>query len=168
MNRKLIAGGAGIVLAAGIGLAVATGGGSATSGYGGTPSTTTPPGNGAAAAAVTTAKTGLGQILVDGRARTLYLFEADPPNRSICDNTCASVWPPLTTTGTPQARGGALAGQLGTLRRGDGTTQITYHRHPLYLYVADSQPRATNGQGLNQFGAEWYALAASGDKIDND
>jgi predicted lipoprotein with Yx(FWY)xxD motif len=176
MNRKLIVGGAGVVLAAGIGLAIATGsggsatggyGGSGTGGYGGTPSTTTPPGNGTAAATVTTAKTGLGQILVDGRARTLYLFEADPPARSTCDNACASVWPPLTTTGTPQAGGGALAGQLGVLHRGDGTTQITYHGHPLYLYAGDTQPRATNGQGLDQFGAEWYVLAPSGNKIDN-
>ena len=170
MNRKLILGGAvaGLVLAAGIGLAVATGsGGSTTGGYGGTRSTTTPSGNGTAAAAVTTAKTGLGQILVDGRGRTLYLFEADPPEKSTCDNACASVWPPLTTTGAPMAGGGALAGQLDTLLRGDGATQITYHGHPLYRYAGDTQPGATNGQGLNQFGAGWYVLAPSGNKIDN-
>jgi predicted lipoprotein with Yx(FWY)xxD motif len=170
MNRKLILGGAaaGLVLAAGIGLAVATGSsGSTAGGYGGTPSTTTPSGTGKAAATVTTANTGLGQILVDGRAGTLYLFEADPPDKSTCDNACASVWPPLTTTGAPHAGGGAMSGQLGTLHRGDGATQITYHGHPLYLYAGDTQPRATNGQGLNQFGAEWYVLAPSGNKIDN-
>ena len=170
MNRKLILGGAaaGLVLAAGVGLAVFAGsGGSTAGGYGGTPSTATPSGTGTAAATVTTANTGLGQILVDGRARTLYLFEADPPDKSSCDGACASVWPPLTATGAPHAGGGALAGQLGTLHRGDGSTQVTYHGHPLYLYAGDTQPRATNGQGLNQFGAEWYVLAPSGNKIDN-
>jgi len=45
--------------------------------------------------------------------------------------------------------------------------QVTYHGHPLYLYAGDTQPRATNGQGLNQFGAEWYVLAPSGNKIEN-
>ncbi|SRR6266496_1254652 len=170
MNRKLILGGAaaGLVLAAGVGLAVFAGsGGSTAGGYGGTRSTATPSGTGTAPATVTTANTGLGQILVDGRARTLYLFEADPPDKSSCDGACASVWPPLTATGAPHAGGGALAGQLGTLHRGDGGTQVTYHGHPLYLYAGDTQPRATNGQGLNQFGAEWYVLAPSGNKIEN-
>src|SRR6266496_1616063 len=156
MNRKLILGGAdaGLVLAAGVGLAVFAGsGGSTAGGYGGTRSTATPSGTGTAPATVTTANTGLGQILVDGRARTLYLFEADPPDKSSCDGACASVWPPLTATGAPH--------------RGDGGTQVTYHGHPLYLYAGDTQPRATNGQGLNQFGAEWYVLAPSGNKIEN-
>jgi predicted lipoprotein with Yx(FWY)xxD motif len=167
MNRKLVIGGAGVVLAAGIGVAVATSsGGSTAGGYGGTPATTAS-GTGTAATTVTTARTGLGQILVDGRARTLYLFEADPPDKSTCDNACASVWPPLTTTGAPQAAGGALAGQLGILHRRDGSTQITYHGHPLYLYADDTRPGAANGQGLNQFGAEWYVLDPHGDKIEN-
>jgi|SRR6266496_4889133 len=133
MNRKLILGGAaaGLVLAAGVGLAVFAGsGGSTAGGYGGTRSTATPSGTGTAPATVTTANTGLGQILVDGRARTLYLFEADPPDKSSCDGACASVWPPLTATGAPHAGGGALAGQLGTLHRGDGGTPGHLPRPP--------------------------------------
>ena len=57
-------------------------------------------------------------------------------------------------------------GQLGTTARaGDGGTQVTYHGHPLYYYVGDSEPGDTNGQGLDQFGAKWYVVGAGGDKI---
>jgi hypothetical protein len=32
---------------------------------------------------------------------------------------------------------------------------------------AGKTSKAAAGQGLNQFGADWYVLAPSGDKIDN-
>ena len=58
---------------------------------------------------------------------------------------------------------------LGSSSRGDGGgTQVTYHGHPLYYYAGDSQPGDTTGEGLNQFGAKWYVLASTGDKVDND
>ena len=44
--------------------------------------------------------------------------------------------------------------------------QVTYHGHPLYRYAGDSRAGDTNGQGLDQFGAEWYVLAPKGSKID--
>ena len=45
---------------------------------------------------------------------------------------------------------------------------MTYAGHPLYTYVGDTKPGDTKGQGLVQFGAAWYVLAPSGDKIDRD
>jgi predicted lipoprotein with Yx(FWY)xxD motif len=165
MNRKAILGStAALAVAAGVGVGVATLGGGSASGYGGGSSgtgTSTP-------ATVRTASVGLGKVLTDGSGRVLYLFEADRPGVSNCANACAGVWPPLTTTGTPHAAGAAIASQLGSVRRGDGTTQVTYHGHPLYLYAGDNAPRDTNGQGLDQFGAKWYVLAPTGGKIDND
>ena len=50
----------------------------------------------------------------------------------------------------------------------DGTTEITYAGHPLYTYAGDAKPGDVKGQGLDQFGAEWYVLAPSGRKIDSD
>lgn len=183
MNRGLvISGGAGLALAAGIGLAIAAGAGGASGstsgstsgnangnanggGYGvAAPATTGPAQH---TTTVATAKTGLGRMLVDGRGRSLYLFEGDKQGMSNCDTSCASVWPPLTTTGAPKPGSGALAGQLGTLHRSDGTRQVTYHGHPLYLYVGDTQRGSARGEGLDQFGAEWYAVAPSGNKIDH-
>ena len=58
------------------------------------------------------------------------------------------------------------ASALGTTKRKDGSSEVTYHGHPLYYYVGDSGPGSTTGQGVDQFGAEWYVLAPSGNKID--
>src|SRR4051812_9190869 len=62
----------------------------------------------------------LGTYLVDGRGRTLYLFEKDTGRRSRCTGACASFWPPLTTRGKPAAQGGAKAAKLSTQRRAGG------------------------------------------------
>jgi predicted lipoprotein with Yx(FWY)xxD motif len=118
-------------------------------------------------ATVDVAGSPLGQLLVDGSGRTLYLFELDKGTSSTCDGPCAQAWPPLLTTGAPSAGTGTNAADLGTTTRKDGKTEVTYHGHPLYYYAGDSKPGATTGQGLNQFGAKWYVLAPSGDKIDN-
>jgi predicted lipoprotein with Yx(FWY)xxD motif len=109
-----------------------------------------------------------GQALVDAQGRTLYLFEADKGDKSTCNGACASLWPPATVTGTTTAGPGLTAGEIGTTKRSDGERQLTYNGHPLYRYAADRKPGDVNGQGLNQFGAKWYVLNASGAKIDDD
>ena len=42
---------------------------------------------------------------------------------------------------------------------------MTYHGHPLYLFVKDTAAGQTTGQGLTAFGAPWYVLSAAGDAI---
>ncbi|HEY7397105.1 MAG TPA: hypothetical protein VH538_02290 [Gaiellaceae bacterium] len=122
----------------------------------------------ARSATVTTARTGLGQIVVDGRGRSLYLFEKDVHGRSACTGTCAVYWPPLLTTGKPAAIKGAKASLLGSIRRTDGSRQVTYAGHPLYFFSGDTGRGQTNGEGLHDFGAGWYVLAPTGKKIDRD
>jgi len=111
---------------------------------------------------------GLGRILVDAKGRTLYLFEKDKGTTSSCYGACASGWPPYTTLAAPQAGSGAAASLLGTTTRTDGTTQVTYKGHPLYYFVGDTKPGEVTGEGVNAFGAKWYVLAPSGNKIDKD
>jgi predicted lipoprotein with Yx(FWY)xxD motif len=113
-----------------------------------------------------TVKTGtskLGRIVVDGKSHTLYLFQKDKNGKSSCSGACAQNWPPLLTKGKPKAGAGAKASLLGTTRRADGTTQVTYNKHPLYTFVADNgKVGSTNGEGINAFGARWYVVAAKG------
>ncbi|WP_307805323.1 COG4315 family predicted lipoprotein [Streptomyces spirodelae] len=111
--------------------------------------------------------TDLGKILVDGSGRTIYLFEADKSSKSTCDGGCAQAWPPVVVKGKaePKAGAGVKSGLLGTSKRDDGERQVTYQGHPLYLYAGDDKPGDTNGQALDQFGAEWFVLAPSGKKI---
>src|SRR5262249_33009263 len=119
-------------------------------------------------ARVSTAQTGLGRLITDGRGHTLYLFEKDKRGHSACSGVCTAYWPPLTTTGKPTATGGAKRSLLGTIRRADGTKQATCAGHPLYLFSGDSKRGQTNGEGLTDFGASWYALTPAGKKIDRD
>jgi len=120
------------------------------------------------AATVSLRKLNVGTALVDGQGRTLYLFEADKGPMSTCNGACASLWPPDTTSGKPKAGPGVDAAKLGTTKRSDGTLEVTYDGHPLYRYAPDTKAGEDTGQGLNQFGAKWYVLAASGIKIDSD
>jgi predicted lipoprotein with Yx(FWY)xxD motif len=125
------------------------------------------PAPGAAGGTIRTTRTGLGTYLVDGRGRTLYLFEADKPGLSNCSSACRSIWPPLAAAGkAPAARGGAAARKLGTTKAGDGRSLVTYDGHPLYYYAGDQKPGDTKGQDLDQFGAGWYVVTPAGDKID--
>jgi predicted lipoprotein with Yx(FWY)xxD motif len=111
-------------------------------------------------------KTALGSVLVDGRGHTLYLFEKDRQGVSMCNNSCVNYWPPLTSQGTPRAGSGVHQSLLKLNRPHGGARQVTYAGHPLYTFVADKHAGQTSGEGLNNFGAEWYALAASGQKVE--
>ena len=126
-------------------------------------SSTSPATAPATVAVATNAK--LGQILVDGSGRTLYLFEKDTSSSSTCYGSCASYWPPLLTGGTPQAGAGVNASLLGTTKRTDGTTEVTYAGHPLYYVVTDHNPGDASGEGVNNYGASWFVVGVAGSKI---
>jgi predicted lipoprotein with Yx(FWY)xxD motif len=118
-------------------------------------------------ATVKSRSTSLGTILVDAKGRTLYLFEKDHGGKSACSGACAKNWPPLLTKGTPKVAGSARKAKLGTTRRADGGTQVTYAGHPLYTFVVDAgKPGSTKGEGVEAFGAEWYVVGTSGKKIE--
>jgi len=104
----------------------------------------------------------LGQILTDSKGNTVYMFAKDSKGKSECTGSCASVWPPVTTSGQPKAGNGVVASKLGTTMRSDGSTQVTYAGHPLYTYTADGSPGDTNGNGINEFGGVWYAVQPNG------
>ena len=153
-----------VIATALVALAVVVAGCGGGSGYGGSASAR-PPASGSGAS-VKLASTKLGKVLVDAKGRTLYLFEADKGPMSTCDGACATVWPPLEAAGKPTAGAGLDAAKVGTTKRADGGSEVTYNGHPLYTFEGDSAPGQTSGQELDDFGAEWYALSAAGDKVD--
>jgi len=116
---------------------------------------------------VSTATTGLGRTLVNAQGRTLYLFQKDKQGRSACSGACATNWPPLIAAAKPVAGSGVKASLLGTTKRADGRMQVTYNHHPLYLFVQDTKKGQTSGEGLNAFGAHWYAVSPAGAALKN-
>ncbi len=102
----------------------------------------------------------LGQILVDNNGMTLYVNKNDSASSSVCTDTCAQNWPPLVSTSDQAATlDQAMSGQLGTLARADGTTQVTFGGMPLYYYKGDNNPGDINGQGI---GGIWSVVVLGG------
>jgi predicted lipoprotein with Yx(FWY)xxD motif len=114
---------------------------------------------------ITTSSGSAGQFLTDGSGHTVYLWMKDTMDHSACAGPCAGAWPPVMATGTVTASGGAVASDLGTITRSDGTKQVTYDGHPLYYYAGDTGSGQQNGQGSNSFGAKWWLVAPSGTAI---
>lgn len=100
-----------------------------------------------------------GEILTDHQGWVLYLFTEDGENRTNCTGTCALNWPPLLTARDPSSAGNANAALLGTIRRDDGTRQVTYKSRPLYYFNRDRLAGEARGQGV--FDA-WYVVNAQG------
>jgi predicted lipoprotein with Yx(FWY)xxD motif len=116
-------------------------------------------------ATIGVANVGLGTILVDTSGRTLYLFQKDTGTTSSCTGACAANWPPLRANGKPTLGSGANASMVGTTKRSDGKPQLTYNGHPLYLFTGDKKAGDTNGEGINAFGASWYAVSPAGNQV---
>ena len=131
------------------------------------PSATTAPAGGSSATGtvIKTATGSAGTFLTDGSGQTLYLWMGDGKDKSNCTGACAGPWPPVTTTGTVTASGGAVASDLSTITRSDGSKQVVYDGHPLYTFSGDSAPGQASGEGSNGFGARWWLVSPAGTAI---
>ena len=114
---------------------------------------------------ITTAKSSGGTVLASSSGRAVYLWAKDTGDMSTCNGACAGAWPPVTTTGTATAAGGAKASDIGTITRSDGTKQVTYDGHPLYYFSGDSGPGTAAGQGSDAFGAKWWLVTPTGSDV---
>jgi predicted lipoprotein with Yx(FWY)xxD motif len=136
--------------------------------YGGGSESSSAGNSGSASAAVVAVgnAANVGQVLVDSNGMTLYYFQKDKKGsgKSACSGACASAWPPLTTAGAAKAMSGVQTSMLGTIKRSDGTTQVTYAGWPLYTFVEDKKPGEDNGTDSKAFGASWYPLHPNGEK----
>ena len=105
---------------------------------------------------------GYGPILFDGRGRALYAFTRDPRGgRSTCHGACAKAWPPYVVRGPLSTAAGARRPLLGTVRRRDGSRQVTYAGRPLYYYVGDGRGQV-KCQNVDEFGGLWLVVRGSG------
>ncbi len=97
-------------------------------------------------------------VLVNSQGITLYRLSGEQNGKFICVNSaCTQVWHPLTvSSGTPSG----TVGSLGTVKRPDGTEQVTYKGMPLYTFAQDQAPGEAKGQGLKDVGT-WTAVTAT-------
>jgi predicted lipoprotein with Yx(FWY)xxD motif len=97
-------------------------------------------------------------VLTNGKGFTLYSFAPDTPTTSKCYGSCAAYWPPAIGSATA---GSGLPGKTGTIKRTDGSLQLTYNGHPLYTYIGDSAPGQASGNNVNLNGGLWLEVPAS-------
>ena len=105
---------------------------------------------------------GLGSVLVDSKGLTVYEFTEDQGTTSNCYGGCEAAWPPVTASGKPTAGEGAMAADLGTTKRKDGTLQVTYKGHPIYTFAEDKAPGEANG---NEAEGTWFVLNETGSAV---
>jgi predicted lipoprotein with Yx(FWY)xxD motif len=120
--------------------------------------------NAASGIGITLADSQFGEVLFDEEDRAIYLFDKETSPKPDCYGDCAVAWPPVVTDGEPTAGGGVDRELLGTTKRDDGTTQVTYGGHPLYYYV-DDPPGEVLCHNVEEFGGLWLVLDASGNPV---
>jgi predicted lipoprotein with Yx(FWY)xxD motif len=143
-------------------LAACGGSGYSSSGTTGSAASATQPAatasTGASAAVVRTASNPtFGTILVNGQGITLYALSAEHAGKFICTSSsgCLGVWHPLTVSAGAAPSGSV--GSLGTVKRPEGTVQVTYKGEPLYTFAQDRQAGEASGQGVKDVGT-WSVI----------
>ena len=110
---------------------------------------------------VIAAESDFGTILFDDTGQAIYLFDIETTPQPRCYGPCADSWPPLLSDGVPIAGHRVKQALLGTTERTDGTTQVTYDGHPLYLYAHEGKDEVKcHDVFLN--GGTWYAVQPDG------
>jgi predicted lipoprotein with Yx(FWY)xxD motif len=102
-----------------------------------------------------------GTMLYGSDGQAIYLFDLEESARPRCYDECAAAWPPVLTTGELLAGAGVRPGLLGTVRRRDGSSQVTYAGHPLYFY-AHEDPWQVLCHDFADFGGTWYVVQPGG------
>jgi predicted lipoprotein with Yx(FWY)xxD motif len=110
-----------------------------------------------------TASTSLGTIVVDAQGLSVYYFDKDVAGsgKSTCSGQCLQDWPAVVAdSSSPQVNG--VTGKVGTIKRDDGTIQVTLNGLPLYLFIGDKKPGDVTGQAVDKV---WWVVAPDGKKI---
>jgi predicted lipoprotein with Yx(FWY)xxD motif len=102
-----------------------------------------------------------GPMLFNSKRQAIYVFGADARRKSNCYGDCARLWPPVYTTGKPRALSGVKASLLGTIKRRDGRSQVTYAGRPLYYYAHEG-PGQVRCHNVNLNGGIWKVVAPNG------
>ena len=102
-----------------------------------------------------------GTMLFNARRQAIYIFQRDRRNRTVCYGECAEAWPPVLTKGEPIAGRGVDEDLLGTLKRRDGSVQVTYAGRPLYYYVNEG-PGQVLCHNVDLNGGLWWVVGPDG------
>jgi predicted lipoprotein with Yx(FWY)xxD motif len=92
-------------------------------------------------------------VLTTLKGKTLYSLSVEKRGKFTCTGGCLATWKPLLVPADVKPTGPV---KLGTVKRPEGKTQVTYKGLPLYSFGGDTQPGEANGEGLKDVGT-WHA-----------
>ena len=147
---------------AGAGLLLLSACGSSGSNYGGSSSSPSSGQSPTSSGAVSVGSTDFGNVLVDPAQMTLYAFANDSRGHSACTGSCATYWPPVPGSDAPKQSMASISATFGTIKRSDGSSQLTVDGFPMYTYAGDASPGQANGQGTNLSGGLWWVVSPDG------
>jgi predicted lipoprotein with Yx(FWY)xxD motif len=100
---------------------------------------------------VKSAEVGGKEILTDSKGMTLYIWDKDAVGVSNCVDKCAVNWPPLWAPADTAVSGDwSLVDNAGAPA---GMKVVAYKGWPLYLWIKDTKPGDTTGDGV---GGTWH------------
>jgi predicted lipoprotein with Yx(FWY)xxD motif len=101
---------------------------------------------------------GTGTVLVDSSGMALYTNNMDSGSKIACTSQCTAFWTPLAAPsgGKPTSGDAAVQAKLGTIKRPDGSTQVTFGGKPVYSFVQDSPGKVTGNGFSDQFGGTTF------------
>ncbi len=102
-----------------------------------------------------------GPMLFDSKGQAIYIWQLENSSTAECYGDCAKEWPPVLTDGAPIATGEVNNDLLGTTKRTDGTTQVTYNSHPLYYY-AHEKAGEVKCHNVRSYGGLWWVIQPNG------
>jgi predicted lipoprotein with Yx(FWY)xxD motif len=101
-------------------------------------------------------------VLVDSRGAALYTSNLEVNGDVLCTGPCAEIWLPLRAndpTAEPE-----VSGNLGVVRRPDGSRQVTYDGKPVYRFAQDGGPGDVTGDGVtDSFGGQRFTWNVIGE-----
>ncbi len=114
---------------------------------------------------ITTGNSEFGPMLFDSKEQAIYIWEVEKSSTPECYGDCEAAWPPVLTDGTPVASGDVDSKLLGTTKRTDGTTQVTYNNHPLYYYAHEG-PGEVKCHNVSTHGGLWWVVQPNGNRAE--
>ena len=87
--------------------------------------------------------TTVGRLLTNDKNYSVYAYEADRSDASLCDLECTRTWKPVPAPALARA-----TGEWSTLERSPGVRQWVFRGKPLYTYVLDQHSWSQEGSDV--------------------
>ncbi len=112
---------------------------------------------------IKTGESKYGPMLFDSKGQAIYIWQLEDSSTAECYGNCAQEWPPVLTDGAPVATANVNNQLLGTTKRTDGTTQVTYNSHPLYYYAHEGVGEV-ECHNVRTHGGLWWVIQPNGER----